>query len=84
MIALTEKQASILRWFLAYTFERMYQPSMREIGAEFGIKSTNGVNDHLMAIARKGYIEFGDRIRSRAIEIKPKALEWWSEGVMGR
>lgn len=30
--------------------------SIRELGERMGIKSTNGVNDHLKALERKGYI----------------------------
>jgi DNA-binding MarR family transcriptional regulator len=32
-------------------------PSHREIGEQLGIKSTNGVHEHLMALQRKGFIE---------------------------
>jgi SOS-response transcriptional repressor LexA len=31
-------------------------PTLREIGALMGIRSTNGVNDHLNALARHGFI----------------------------
>lgn len=33
------------------------QPSYREIGDAMGIRSTNGVSDHIKALIRKGYLE---------------------------
>ncbi len=44
-----------------------YPPSLREIGAFMGIKSTNGVNDHLTALERKGYLR-RDSMKSRALQ----------------
>ena len=33
-----------------------YAPTLREIGAHLGIRSTNGVADHIKALRRKGYL----------------------------
>jgi DNA-binding MarR family transcriptional regulator len=55
--ALTQRQRSILDFVVSFLRERGYPPTLREIGAYFGIKSTNGVSDHLRALERKGYIE---------------------------
>ncbi len=46
--------------------DRGYPPTLREIGARMGIRSTNGVNDHLRALERKGYLTRGD-MKSRAL-----------------
>jgi SOS-response transcriptional repressor LexA len=54
--ALTQRQQSILDFVVAFLRERGYPPTLREIGANLGIKSTNGVSDHLRALERKGYI----------------------------
>lgn len=54
---LTEKQQAILKFIMSYIAANNYPPSIREIGDDFGIQSTNGVFDHLNALARKGYIE---------------------------
>jgi len=43
-----------------------YPPTIREIGAELGIKSTNAVNDHLKALERKGYLTRNES-KSRAV-----------------
>ena len=39
-----------------------------EIGEHFGIRSTNGVNDHLKALERKGYLLRGE-LKSRALSV---------------
>jgi repressor LexA len=46
--------------------DRGYPPTLREIGAQMGIRSTNGVNDHLRALERKGYLTRED-MKSRAL-----------------
>ena len=46
--------------------ERGYPPTLREIGRFMGIRSTNGVNDHLRALERKGYLTRED-MKSRAL-----------------
>src|SRR4029077_20103419 len=46
--------------------QRGYPPTLREIGNFMGIRSTNGVNDHLRALERKGYLARED-MKSRAL-----------------
>jgi repressor LexA len=46
--------------------DRGYPPTLREIGTQMGIRSTNGVNDHLRALERKGYLTRED-MKSRAL-----------------
>jgi repressor LexA len=43
-----------------------YPPTLREIGLHMGINSTNGVNDHLKALHKKGYLRKGT-LRARAL-----------------
>jgi hypothetical protein len=54
---LTDRQRSIFEWIVSYIDRNGYPPTLREIGLAFGIRSTNGVNDHLHALERKGVIE---------------------------
>lgn len=54
--ALTRRQRLVLDFVVSFLRERGYPPTLREIGAHLGIKSTNGVSDHLRALERKGYI----------------------------
>lgn len=54
--ALTKRQAEVLA-FIQKTIEKLgYPPTVREIGENLGIRSTNGVADHLKALKRKGYL----------------------------
>lgn len=43
-------------------------PTLREIGEIMSIRSTNGVNDHLRALERKGHIRRGD-MKSRHMTV---------------
>jgi repressor LexA len=63
---LTQRQREILDFISHSIDERGYPPTLREIGTHFGIKSTNGVNDHLKALEKKGYLRRED-LKSRAM-----------------
>ena len=63
---LTERQTEVLRFIANEIEERGYPPTIREIGEALDIASTNGVNDHLKALERKGYLQ-RDPIKSRAL-----------------
>lgn len=66
--ALKEIERKILDYMVHYLRENTYQPSIREIGEHFGIKSTKTVSEHLQALARKGRLE-RDPSRSRGVRI---------------
>ncbi len=63
---LTERQLEVLRFIATQIEERGYPPTIREIGEGLDIASTNGVNDHLKALERKGYLQ-RDPVKSRAL-----------------
>ena len=65
---LTEIERKILDYMVSYLRMNTYQPSIREIGEQFGIKSTKTVSEHLQALAEKGYLE-RDPSRSRGVKI---------------
>jgi repressor LexA len=69
---LTERQQQILDFITGSINERGFPPTLREIGEHFGIKSTNGVNDHLKALEKKGHLRRED-LKSRAM--RPVALD---------
>lgn len=52
----TPRQLEIVSWMLAYQAEHGMPPSLREIGAACGIRSTNGVRDTLLLLAKKGLV----------------------------
>jgi len=66
--AATDIERKILDYMVSYLRENTYQPSIREIGEEFGIKSTKTVSEHLQALAEKGFLE-RDPSRSRGVKI---------------
>ncbi|WP_232099051.1 LexA family transcriptional regulator [Gimesia aquarii] len=51
---LTPKQQQVLSYIGVFIHKHGQAPSVREIGRHFGIKSTNGVCNHLKALERKG------------------------------
>src|SRR5580698_10050141 len=77
---LTAKQQEILQYILDYVERIGYPPSIREIGADFGIGSLRGVTVHLDALERKGYIERSNTPRS--IKIIHPAFQQGNEVVM--
>ena len=66
MEELTDRQNEILAFILKESEARGFPPTIREIGEEMGISSTNGVNDHLKALERKGYLTRGEQ-QSRSL-----------------
>ncbi|HPH69241.1 MAG TPA: transcriptional repressor LexA [Kofleriaceae bacterium] len=64
--ALTARQQEILNFISASINERGFPPTLREIGEHFQIRSTNGVNDHLKALEKKGVLRRED-LKSRAM-----------------
>jgi repressor LexA len=70
----------VLQYIQSSITERGYPPTLREIGNFMGIRSTNGVNDHLRALERKGYLTRED-MKSRAL--RPTALDEGAAGTNG-
>jgi len=66
MNGLTERQLEVLRFIARQIDDAGYPPTIREIGEALDIRSTNGVNDHLKALERKGYLS-RDPVKSRAL-----------------
>jgi repressor LexA len=58
----------VYHYLLDFLAENTYQPSIREIGKRFRIKSTKTVSDILQSLAEKGYIE-RDPSRSRGVRL---------------
>lgn len=68
MQGLTKRQLQTLDFIRQSINQRGYPPTLREIGEHMGIRSTNGVNDHLRALERKGYLRRED-MKSRALKL---------------
>lgn len=74
MQKLTDRQRAVLDFIVESITDRGYPPTLREIGNHLGIKSTNGVNDHLRALERKGYLTRED-MKSRTLRPTPEVLQ---------
>ncbi len=65
---LTDLERDVLDYLVDYVRTNTYQPSIREIGAEFDIKSTKTVSELLQSLADKGWIERNSS-RSRGVRL---------------
>jgi repressor LexA len=65
---LTDRQQAILSYIKESISERGFPPSIREISAQFGIQSTQGVQRHLEALEKKGYVKKDPRA-ARSLQI---------------
>jgi repressor LexA len=70
---LTKRQAAILQYIVERIRNDGMPPTIAEIGQRFKISSTNGVNDHLVALERKGYITRTSKARSIHVTEKASA-----------
>ena len=81
---LTARQAQVLEVIEKAIRAQGYPPTIREIGAQLGIRSPQGVSDHLAALERKGYLE---RIpdpsdgRAKLVRITERGLQAWLAGL---
>ncbi|MAT13873.1 MAG: repressor LexA [Planctomyces sp.] len=66
--SLTTRQKEIYDFVRDKILNRGYGPTVREIGAQFGIRSPNGVMCHLKALEKKGLITRESHM-SRAIQL---------------
>lgn len=65
---LSKRQESIYAFICAYTKERGYPPSVREIGTAVGLASPSTVHMHLKVLEERGYIR-RDSNKPRTIEV---------------
>lgn len=66
---LTDVERKVYHYLIDFLSENTYQPSVRDIGAKFRIKSTKTVSEVLQSIADKGYIERNPS-RSRGVHLR--------------
>ena len=57
MEELSKRQREVLEFIINKISNHNIPPTYREIGEALGIKSTNGVSDHIRMLIKKGYIE---------------------------
>jgi repressor LexA len=61
-------ERDVLDYLVDYVRTHTFQPSVREIGAEFGIKSTKTVSELLQSLADKGWVR-RESSRSRGVQL---------------
>jgi repressor LexA len=65
---LTERQLEVYNFIKDKVIAQKLPPTVREIGLEFGISSTNGVRAILAALIKKGYLNRSPKL-SRGLEL---------------
>jgi repressor LexA len=80
---MNQRTWDILKFIKASTRERGFPPTIREIGDEFGISSTNGVRYHLALLEKQGHVKRNRRL-SRGIEAAEAAGAQHGIPVLGR
>ena len=68
----TERQQRILEVIRAFTAERGYPPSVREIGERVGLSSSSTIHAHLKALEKRGLIQ-RDPTKPRALRSEPSS-----------
>lgn len=65
---LNDKEQKVLEYIKKQIKETGYPPSVREICAALGFKSTSSAHQYIWRLAEKGYIDKGD-LKTRAIRV---------------
>ena len=68
---MTPKQKRILEFISHYSAQNGYAPSQQEIAGEFGYKSLGTVQDFLILLQKKGYLEKSWNAK-RGIKVRPR------------
>jgi repressor LexA len=79
----TDRQQAIYDFIRVTIDKRGLPPTMREIGEEFGIRSTNGVEGHLAALERNGLIS-RQRGKSRGLSVRARERLTVAIPLLGR
>jgi repressor LexA len=81
----TERQRRILDVIVAFTAERGYPPSVREIGERVGLSSSSTIHAHLKALEKRGLIS-RDPTKPRALRsgVKPPVRDLLVMPVLGK
>lgn len=81
---LTERQQRVLSFIEGQIRKHGFPPTIREIGRHLGIRSTNGVNDHLNALERKGFVKRQDHKSRTLVVIKGGVINGGDGGRVAR
>lgn len=73
---LTSRQKEIMDFIVRYIRLFLHSPTLREIGTEFGIASSNGVHDHIRYIRKKGWL-LRRSVKARNIVLTRSARKYY-------
>lgn len=76
---LTSRQVAVVRAIEAYLRLHGQYPTVRELMAELGLSSTNGITDHLVALEKKGWVRRS--LQSRGLRLLQALEPVWCELV---
>lgn len=71
---LTERQREVVKTILAHRQRTGVSPTVRELCQLLGIASTNGVNDHLRLLKRKGVVARRHGVTARGFFVTAEGL----------
>jgi len=80
---LTDRQSAILEFLRTYISEVRYPPSYADIAAHFGFAKSSA-QDHLQALAAKGYIELTSEARGIRILMEEREPDPFVLPIVGR
>jgi SOS-response transcriptional repressor LexA len=69
----TSRQYAVLKFIHEHLRIHATPPTLREIGRHMGISSTNGVNDHIVALERKGLV-IRQELQARTVRLTVEGL----------
>ncbi len=69
MVGLTDRQREMLDYMCEHFGANGVVPTIRELSAYMGIRSSNGISDHMRGLQRKGFVRFPDNAQSRSYRI---------------
>jgi repressor LexA len=72
-MSVTNRQRQVLHFIHECWLRQGVPPTMREIGKHFGIRSTNGVSEHLDALVKKGLLKRA-AFKSRCMQVTTKGF----------
>ena len=81
---LTDRQREVYHFIQDRIREWGYPPTIREIGEHLGIRSTNGVADHLKALKRKGYLTHREMKSRTLAPVRSSANDTVLPALVGR
>lgn len=72
IVAMSPRQRAVHHFMIAFHAEHGVWPSLREMAKALGIKSTNAVHDHLVALKKKGWARQRPKCARGWIAIEPE------------